>query len=59
MQEIYTMDFRFIGSVVAKSFPGARIEVSRTKLRTVDRLFRERSAIEHGDIGTWARGGVT
>lgn len=55
MQDMCTVDFRLIGSIVAKSFPCARIEVRRNVFRTVDGLGGERSIIEHRDIRTWAR----
>ena len=58
MREICTMNFRFIGSIVAKPFPCARIEARRSDLRTVNRLRGERRIIEHRDVRTWARGRV-
>ena len=49
-----TMDFGFIRSIIAESFPCARIEVRRRDLGKIDRFLGERSMVEHGNIGTWA-----
>ena len=57
-REIFTMDFGFLRSIVAKPFPCTRIEVRRNDLGSIDGSLGERSIIEHRDVWTWARRSV-
>ena len=53
-QEMRTMDFGFIRSIVSEPLPCARIEVRRRDLGTVGGLLGERNMVEHRDVRAWA-----